>query len=177
MKTDPRWSRDNFYWPLSVDGSRSVPRPCPPSSSGWPMVCKPRWCCSSYSLTMDTTVLFKIHWTQGTSACVTDKTTAGGGGFERLTQKHGILHFAVIIKACSLWQNDTLRQQIFTLDAVVFHQLCTVYQHLRGDVIYSLTLENTCKVQSAESLVLEAFMSFAIHFWRAAPDNCFWGSF
>lgn len=30
---------------------------------------------------------------------------------------------------------------VFTLDAVVFHQLCTIDQDLRGDVIYSLALE------------------------------------
>lgn len=34
-------------------------------------------------------------------------------------------------------------KQIFTLDAVVFHQLCTVYQHLRGNIIYWFTLEKT----------------------------------
>lgn len=39
-----------------------------------------------------------------------------------------------------------IKQQIFTLDAVVFHQLCTIYQHLWGDIIYHLTLEKTSTV-------------------------------
>lgn len=29
------------------------------------------------------------------------------------------------------------------MDAVVFHQLCTIYQHLGGNIIYGPTLENT----------------------------------
>lgn len=33
------------------------------------------------------------------------------------------------------------QMDVFTLDAVVFHQLCTINQHLRGDVIYGLALE------------------------------------
>lgn len=33
---------------------------------------------------------------------------------------------------------------ILTLDAIVFHQLCTIDQHFRGDIIYSLALKKTC---------------------------------
>lgn len=113
-------------------------------------------------------------------ACVTHTITAEGG-FERMTQKrrqHADL-MSLLFKQqlpCTLiscenqglnpftLQNDTLGQQIFTLDAVVFHQLCTVYQHLRGDIIYSLTLEKTCTVRSAELFVLQAFKSFELHF-------------
>lgn len=32
---------------------------------------------------------------------------------------------------------------VFTLDAIVFHQLCTIDQHFRGDIIYILALKKT----------------------------------
>lgn len=110
------WSQ--VCWPLSVDKSRSVQHPCLLFSSGWPTLCKPHWCCSSYSL----------------KTCNTSSLT---------TSAHKIPPSKNNSRQ-KLVQEDLSGQPeyfLFTLDAVVFHQLCAVYQHLWWDIINGLTLE------------------------------------
>lgn len=60
------------------------------------------------------------------------------------------------------------------MDAVVFHQLCTVYQHLRGDVIYCLTLEKTQAEQSAERMCTEGAWQLLLvlgNVWKYTSDQ------
>lgn len=141
-------------WPLSVDGSRSVLRPCLRFSSGLTTVCKPHWCCSSCSLTAHNIVCFNTHRTTGT-ASVTHKNQQKRAGCTSIScfnhTKITESSFWNPVLMTDTWSQseksykwyDIIRKQIVTLDAVVFHQLCTVYQHLRGDISYCVTLEKT----------------------------------
>lgn len=54
---------------------------------------------------------------------------------------------------------------VFTLDAVVFHQLCTVNQHLRGDVVYGLALKKEAQIISKVTVyspVLSSLLPLAV---------------